>query len=214
MSKRSLRRVAAGALLLAASVMLASCGKVARQGTSPSFLIIDSLGAASGATPNQFGNVLESDVITLVKVTRDSDTSYVPTIYEDFGQVKLRAGLKDPGTAQTPASPSVLNEITITQYHVNFVRSDGRNTPGVDIPYPFDGAVTGTITGDGNSFTFVLVRAQAKAEPPLKPLQNNGGAMIISTIAQVTFYGKDQAGNEVSVTGTISVNFADWGDPQ
>jgi len=36
---------------------------------------------------------------------------------------------------------------------------------------------------------------------------------VISTIAHVTFYGKDQNGNEVSVTGSISVNFADWGDP-
>jgi len=40
-----------------------------------------------------------------------------------------------------------------------------------------------------------------------------GGALIISTIAEVTFYGHDQVGNQVSVTGTISVNFADWADP-
>jgi hypothetical protein len=41
-----------------------------------------------------------------------------------------------------------------------------------------------------------------------------GGAFAISTIADVTFYGTDQTGNDVSVTGSISVNFADWGDPQ
>jgi hypothetical protein len=60
----------------------------------------------------------------------------------------------------------------------------------------------------------VLVRAQAKLEAPLKALAGGGGSIIISTIAQVTFYGRDQAGNDVSVTGQISVNFADWGDPQ
>ena len=42
----------------------------------------------------------------------------------------------------------------------------------------------------------------------------SGGAQnVISTIAEVTFYGRDQAGNEVSVTGSISVNFSDFGDP-
>ena len=55
---------------------------------------------------------------------------------------------------------------------------------------------------------------QAKAEPPLKSLQGQGGANVISTIADVTFYGKDQTGNDVAVKGSISVNFADWGDPE
>jgi hypothetical protein len=36
---------------------------------------------------------------------------------------------------------------------------------------------------------------------------------VISTIADVTFYGKDETGTDVSVTGSISVNFADWADP-
>jgi hypothetical protein len=96
---------------------------------------------------------------------------------------------------------------------VKFTRSDGRNTPGVDVPYPFDGAATGTFDSNGGTLTFVLVRAQAKLDPPLKALRNGGGAIMISTIATVTFYGQDQAGNQVSVSGTISVNFADWGDP-
>ena len=39
-------------------------------------------------------------------------------------------------------------------------------------------------------------------------------ARTISTIAEVTFYGRDQAGNEVSATGMLSVNFGDFGDPQ
>jgi hypothetical protein len=43
-------------------------------------------------------------------------------------------------------------------------------------------------------------------------MRGGGGAFLISTIAKVTFYGKDQTGNTVSITGQISVNFADWGD--
>ena len=37
---------------------------------------------------------------------------------------------------------------------------------------------------------------------------------MISTIAEVTFYGHDQTGREVQVQGLTSVNFADWGDPE
>jgi hypothetical protein len=48
---------------------------------------------------------------------------------------------------------------------------------------------------------------------PLKLLVGGGPAYSISTIARITFYGQDQAGHEVSATGQISVNFADWGDP-
>jgi hypothetical protein len=38
--------------------------------------------------------------------------------------------------------------------------------------------------------------------------------VIISTIARVTFYGRDQTGREVTVTGPqISVNFGNFADP-
>jgi hypothetical protein len=83
----------------------------------------------------------------------------------------------------------------------------------VDVPYPFDGAVTMTVTGPGSGTTFTIVRNQAKAEAPLAALAGGGGAVVISAIARVTFYGHDQTGREVSISGQISVNFADWGDP-
>jgi len=37
---------------------------------------------------------------------------------------------------------------------------------------------------------------------------------MISTIAEVTFYGRDQAGNEVTANASLSVNFADFADPE
>jgi len=72
--------------------------------------------------------------------------------------------------------------------------------------------VTVTVTGDGGSAGFQLVRTSAKQEAPLRPLVNNPD--IISTIADVTFYGRDQAGNDVSVTGSIGIDFGNFGDPQ
>lgn len=189
--------VALVALALAASV---SCSKTVREGRSPAYLVMDRLQAAPG-TERTFTDTLDSDVVTK------------GAIYEDSGQVGLHVALKDPGTSTSPTLPSAYNYITVERYHVNFVRSDGRNTQGVDVPFAFDGAATGTITDKPTTIGFVLVRAQSKLEAPLRALVGAGGALLISTIAEVTFYGHDQAGNAVSVTGKISVNFADWADP-
>jgi hypothetical protein len=190
-----------------------SCGDVVRQGRSPGYLIVDLLEASSGAKAQTFSNVLESDVVTNVQATIDGQQVLVPTVFEDFGRVQLRLALKDIGTPGAPTSPTTNNDVTINRYRVSFRRADGRNTPGVDVPYPFDGAVTGTVSSSSFTLTFIIVRAQAKLESPLKNLRNLGGSIVISTIADVTFYGRDQAGNDVSVSGSIGVNFADWGDP-
>jgi hypothetical protein len=210
----SARRRAVTAGLLALAVSLAGCTAAQRDGQSPGYLIIDSLTAASGATPQEFTNVLASDVETMVKTDVNGEQVNVPTIYADPAAVAFRLALKDPGSPDSPTTPSTTNAITVTRYHVDFERSDGRNQPGVDVPYAFDGAFTATVTDSGASATFTLVRIQAKEEAPLMTLVGGGGARTISTIAHVTFYGADQAGHAVSVSGSMAVNFADWGDPQ
>jgi hypothetical protein len=192
------------ALVLAAATMLStSCGDVVRQGTGGSFLIVSSLEAAPGAEPTDFANTLLSDVITVV------DDS--PTFFNDVGRVTFRLGLKDPGAATSPTTPSQNDAITINRYRVQFVRADGRNTPGVDVPYGFDGAFTLTISGGDASAGFTLVRNIAKMEAPLAALRFNG--IVLSTIAEITFYGMDQTGHEVSATARISIDFANFGDP-
>jgi hypothetical protein len=79
------------------------------------------------------------------------------------------------------------------------------------VPYAFDGVITATVSGT-TSVALVLVRAQAKLENPLRSLVGGGGAVAISTFADVLFYGADQAGHDVTVSARISVTFADWGD--
>jgi hypothetical protein len=198
MKERLLQLAAAfgmAAILLAST----SCGNV--QGKAPSFLIIDSLGGASGAAPGQYGGTLQADVMTK------------GSFFEDLGQAQLRIELKDQGAPGATSSPSPLNAITVNRYHVSYHRADGRNVQGVDVPYAFDGAVTATVTASSTQLVFALVRIQAKQEAPLLQLALHGGALAIATIADVTFYGHDQAGNEVSQTGSISINFADWADP-
>ncbi len=208
------RRLAAWCLVALALAGGVSCGRINNDtGKSPSYLYIEQLSAASGAKPDSFSNVLQSDVITNVKVQIGTQEVLSPTIYEDMGRAVLRMSLKDAGSANQPTNPTVINWITVTRYRVVFKRSDGRNTPGVDVPYAFDGGATGTFDSTGGTLVFALVRAQAKLEAPLKALRGGGGDIAISTIAEITFYGRDQNGNEVSVTGMMSVNFADWGDP-
>jgi len=191
----------------------ASCNAALREGRASTFLIIEQLSAASGADRTTFSNVLQSDVVTNVTNTTGGQATLVPTIFEDVAQVIMRLGFNDPGTPGNPSSPTSANYITVDRYRVEFVRSDGRNRPGVDVPHPFDGGVTFSVLDIGSA-TFTLVRAQAKLEAPLLALRGAGGALVISTIAEITFFGHDQTGAEVSAMGRISVNFSDWGDPQ
>ncbi|MCC7007567.1 MAG: hypothetical protein IT184_02010 [Acidobacteria bacterium] len=190
------------ALMLGTAMVVPACTAGQLAGQSPAYLIVDQLEAASG-TGEDFEGSLTSDVQTK------------GSVFEDVGRVAFRLALKDPGATDSPTTPSTTNFITVRRYHVRFVRSErDRNTQGVHVPYEFDGAMTVTVDGTGAAGTFVLVRAQAKLEAPLIALRHQGGAVAISTIAEVTFYGEDQAGREVSVVGQISVNFADWADPE
>jgi hypothetical protein len=211
----SSRKFAGGMLAMAVVLVSVSCGEVARTGRSPAYLIIEALEGASGAEPDEFATILQSDVQTIVETTIGGQTVGVPTFFNDLGRIQIRLGLKNPGTAADPLTASDLNSITINRYRVVYRRSDGRNVQGVDVPYAFDGAFTVTVSGDARTTAgFDLVRHQAKLEPPLSRLPGLGGGIFISTIAEVTFFGYDQAGNEVVATGTISVNFGDFADPE
>jgi hypothetical protein len=173
------------AVIAACLVLSASCGELTRQGTGSSYLTVEVLEAASGAVPTEFGGDLASDVLTVV--------DDVPTIFADLARVTFALRMKDPGS-----------------YRVRYVRADGRNTQGVDVPYGFDGAFTLTVS-DTASAVFTLVRIQAKEEPPLAGLVYN--RVAITTIAEITFFGHDQTGREVIAEAKIGVTFANWGDP-
>jgi hypothetical protein len=207
--KRLIRLVAI-AVVVTASV---SCGSVVRDGRAPVYLVIDALqGIRGGGAAGPPSSTLTSDVITNVTTPAPcSAASPCATIFGDNGTVTLRAPLKDVVTQTTPSAPTSNNEVTVTRYHIEYTRTDGRNTPGVDVPYAFDGAATGTITAGGTlSLGFVLVRNTAKQESPLIQLRSD--ALIITTIAKVTFYGTDRVGHDVSVTGLIQIDFGNFGD--
>ena len=201
------------AVLAALGAVTVSCGDVARSGRAPVFLVIDSLGATSGgATGGTATGFLQSDVQRLVTTPAPCTvTEPCQTTFSDNGTVVFHLALKDIGSVDNPTSPSSNNQVTITRYRVTYRRADGRNTPGVDVPYGFDGAGTVTVPASGTvSLGFELVRHAAKAEAPLVQLINN--PTIITTIAAVTFYGQDLVGNEIQATGNIQVDFGNFAD--
>jgi hypothetical protein len=204
-----MRRIVKVAAVVAAVVSVAGCAAAGRPGAASSYLIVDGLQAASGAQPTTFGGTLPSDVQTYVNATINGTQVRVPTVFEDVAQVTLRLAMKDTGAVTAPT-----NFITINRYRVTFRRADGRNVQGVDVPYAFDGAMTVTVGDEPVRASFTVVRVQAKSEAPLLALIGGGGAIAISTLADIEFFGTDQAGRAVSVTAAISINFADWGDPE
>jgi hypothetical protein len=183
------------------ALLLPSCSQAVRTGQGPAYLVLNALTAAKGGgvNANTFSSSLPSDVITLVPALTGT-----ATLFADSGQAQLQLQMKD-----TLESPSPASAVTMTQYHVKYTRTDGHNVQGVDVPYEFDGALGITVSGAA-TVSFTLVRVQAKQEAPLAALVNNG--QVISTIAEVTFFGHDQNGNAVTVSGRINVDFSNWGD--
>ena len=57
-----------------------------------------------------------------------------------------------------------------------------------------------------------LIRHTAKFEAPLLGLRNSFS--IIATVADITFFGRDQAGREIAATGSIGVQFGNFADPE
>jgi hypothetical protein len=212
---RDVRRFLTLASLVVAT---ASCGDAVRNGSSAVFLTVMSFTAAPGGGHNAgvFTSTLLSDVQVLVTSPPPcTPASPCPTVFDDSGQITLVLTPKN-----TLVAPTTNNQVTITRYHVAFTRADGLNTPGVYVPYGFDGALTTTVpaTTSGATISFELVPHIAKEEPPLVelvpvslgPLQING--VIINTIATVTLYGTDQVGNAVTVSASMSVEFGNFGD--
>jgi hypothetical protein len=208
---KSVGRLVLGAVV---AVTSASCGgELLRTGRAPVYLVVTNIAGINGAKNNAEEASLHSDVLTIVDMTIDGKQVRVPTIFDDGGKATIRAEAKNQSACACELT--AISAVTLTRYRVNFRRSDGRNTPGVDVPYGFDGGLGVTVSpGQEADVAFMLVRHQNKAEPPLRNMVGAGGQIFVSTIAEVTFYGRDQNGNEVMVTANMDVQFGDFGDEQ
>ena len=54
------------------------------------------------------------------------------------------------------------------------------------------------------------MRAAAKAEPPLVELHVGRDTGVLTCLAKVEFFGKDQVGRAVKATGYLTIHFANF----
>jgi hypothetical protein len=162
----------------------ASCGDVVRSGRAPVTLVVSSLTAGGSSTLTQI-------------ISSGNPSAGVN------GAATLSSIMKNLTIAPTPN-----NDVTINRYRVEYRRPDGHNTPGTDVPNPFDGVTAALIPAGGTgAVSFEIIRLVATKESPLAQIATNPSTVSISTIADVTFYGVDNVGNDVSATGSMVINF-------
>jgi hypothetical protein len=178
-----------------------SCNPLSDDTQSASMLIVENLLGTD--MEGNSANFLQSDVIY-----QDPDDPTSGTIYADSATVTFRGRLLDPDSL---TGPSHYNDITVTRYIVSYIRADGRNTEGVDVPYSFEGNLSVVVPVDSvKDAIFVIVREVAKLEPPLIGLHEWRDAGVIEATAKVDFYGQDPVGNTIKATGYLTVFFANY----
>ena len=185
---------------LAAALAGASCTpNAATDNKSNVLLIVTDVKAKPGGGGEE-GAFLLSDVIRVKSPAG---------IFNDNATIKVRNAPKNPLLGTT----SHYSDVVLERYTVRYYRSDGHNAEGVDVPYAFQGPLAGSIAaGSETEVALILVRHQAKEEPPLSRLEGSGGADLISCFGEITLYGQTLSGHVVSAQATVSITFADFGD--
>ncbi len=190
--------------ILCVFFFLLSCNPLEDDSASSSMLLI--LGITGTTFDGDDVSFQQSDVVQI-----DPDTG-APGVKADTATVTLQAKLLNPEPLIPQASQ--YTSIVVTRYIVSYSRSDGQNTPGVDVPYSFEGSLSTLIEIDATAdIPFVIVREVAKLEPPLFDLRGGGDEVVIQVTATIDFYGHDLVNNAVKATGYLSIFFADYVDP-
>jgi hypothetical protein len=134
--------------------------------------------------------------------------SDVNPIFNDNAIVTLEALPKNPNFAEEAEFESVL----ATRYEVRYLRSDGLSREGIDVPYRITGGLSTLVPfGDTAEVAFVVVRHQAKFEPPLANLAG-ANPVVLTCVAEITIHGRTTSGREVRASGFLTINFADFAD--
>ncbi len=204
MGRYEIWRKAMKGLALPAVVVLSLVGSActpdfATDNQSDVVLLLTSIEAVAGAGPDKDEDsaFLLSDVLTGGGVINDN------------AKVTVRAELKN----QNSPSAGAFNDVVLERYDVRFTRTDGHNVEGLDVPYGFSGPLALRVAPGGESeAAFVLVRHEAKLEPPLSNMVNLGGLGILQCIANITLHGRTGTGKAVEVSGRLEVTFTDFAD--
>lgn len=211
--RKAMRRVGAVAVWVSAMSLAGCTADWAKQNDSSILFEIGKITAKSNTvTGGASGNILYSDVSQVIN---------------DDVEVDVNIFQKNP--LITASSPN--NHVYLESYRVRFFRTDGRNTEGVDVPYSITGPIGSTRLHTPSSgsevnvtATITLVRHQAKLEPPLRnmnggalqvqlpPAPGFSGSVVLTTVAEITIFGRSLTGSNLTATGRIQVTFADFVD--
>lgn len=190
--------------ILSFGFLLFSCNPIEDEGQSDSLLVV--LNLTGTDIEGNVVNFLQSDVVIIDPATG------LPSVAADAAKVSLTAKLIDPSP---PVTVSQYNSITVNRYTVTYIRSDGENRQGVDVPYSFEGSLSTLIDIDSIvEVSFVIVREVAKLEPPLLNLREGRGEGVLQVTAKVDFYGQDMVKNNVKATGHLTIFFANYVDKE
>jgi hypothetical protein len=107
-----------------------------------------------------------------------------------------------------------IGDVYAERYEVQYFRSDGRGTEGVDVPFRISGAMSARVATNGSTTTTIeVVRRQAKYEAPLSTLVGGQGPLVITMFAEITVHGRTTAGQATNAAkGRVHIDFADFGD--
>ncbi len=193
---KNMKKVLSISFVLPVFLLLSACNPIEDDSRSGSLLIVESIRGQDHE--GNAADYLQSDVVKNNTVVADTATA------------TLRAETLDPnpflGTSQ-------YNDIIVSRFTVSYSRVDGKNTPGVDVPLPFEGSLSALIkVGSTTSISFVVVREVAKLEPPLVRLADGRAEGVLQVVARIDFYGQDLAQRKVKATGYLTIYFANYVD--
>lgn len=198
-------------MILAVALITYACTEVEDNSESASLLVVSNVSGVPGGEGEEPGVPLLSDICD-----SPNDQSQDPafcTVFNDNAEVTFENEFLQlgPGTGIRP--PSFMNDIIVTQFRVDFVRANSRNTPGIDVPFGVDGVMNVRVPVNGSiTAPILIVRHVAKREPPLAEL-SFGSENVLTANAQLRFFGHDIAGRNVSAVGFLEVHFANFGEP-
>ena len=190
-------------LVLAGAIAAGCVPDWAKRGEAPTVLLMTAINS---------GTPITSDV-------RLSNGNVCP----DFASLRVENHGKNP---QGPTT-GFRGDFTIERYQVRYLRSDGRNVEGVDVPFTISGSLAQEVQEESAAaVSLEIVRRQAKMEPPLSILRGpQGGAggvdilngapisNVITMFAEVTLWARSTILTTTnSVSARVQVDFADFND--